>query len=63
MSEAVLIALIAGLCAGIPQTIVALSSRKSANRKLDQIHVLVNDRLDAALAKIEALEKAARQNN
>lgn len=38
--------------AGVTETQAA-----DAGEKLDQIHVLVNDRLDQALQKIEALEK------
>ena len=57
MSEAILVALIVA----IPPTLAVVVSAWKSSRKLDQIHVLVNDRLDVALKKIEMLEKTAKK--
>jgi amino acid permease len=55
MSESlgvVIAAIIAGICAIIAAIIGALN-----HRKLDAIHILVNSRLDEALAEITDLKK------
>jgi hypothetical protein len=57
LSEPIVIALIVA----IPPTLAVLLSAWKSSKKLDQIHVLVNDRLDMALKKIETLEEAARR--
>ncbi len=54
MNHDVIIALI-GLI-----SVVVTALLKRADRKLDEIHVLVNRQLSEALAKIEALRRALR---
>ena len=59
---------IAGVTAAVAAAVVSViqalhstSAHTETTTKLDDIHVLVNDRLEAALTKIAALEQASKR--
>ena len=71
MSEAILVALITGVCAVIAQMIIAKQSTKELYAKLDKESELSDARLDAKLekhqavtdTKIEELTREVREHN
>jgi hypothetical protein len=70
MTEPVIVALIAAGGASIAATIAGVAGHLAAKKrsetlmgKVAEIHVLVNDRLDAALKKIALLEELLRERH
>lgn len=71
MSEAILVALITGVCAVIAQLLIAKQSSKDLYAKLDKESELSDARLDAKLekhqavtdTKIEELTREVREHN
>ena len=55
MTESLQIAIIAGLCAGLPPIIVSCINRIHVSRKINEVHVQINSRMDSWMAAAKAL--------
>ncbi len=52
------IAVIAGLCAGLPPIIVSVINRIHVSRRVEAVHVQINSRMDEWIEAAKALSRA-----